>query len=96
MARAAEAMSGAGEEAELQLSPARRLSFLSSASFRSAASYNSFRSCRSIKSFGSRASFRSVVSRELGSSYYSCGDHEPSIRAGLVNSGYRGSQQEDR
>jgi len=66
----------------------RRLSFLSSASFRSATSYASFRSCKSIKSLGSRASFKSVVSRDNSSNYFSCQDNA-SVRTGIVNEGYQ-------
>jgi len=68
----------------------RKLSFLSSASFRSATSYASFRSFKSIKSsksLNSRASFKSVVSRDDGSTYYSCNDNM-STRTGIVNEGY--------
>merc|ERR1712142_843070 len=68
----------------------RKLSFLSSASFRSATSYASFRSFKSIKSnksLNSRASFKSVVSRDDGSNYYSCHD-SISTRTGIVNEGY--------
>merc|ERR1711881_1011 len=68
----------------------RKLSFLSSASFRSATSYASFRSSKSIKSnksLNSRASFKSVVSRDDGSNYYSCHD-SISTRTGIVNEGY--------
>jgi len=66
----------------------RRLSFLSSASFRSATSYASFRSCKSIKSLASRASFKSVVSRDNSSNFYSCHDNN-SVRTGIANEGYQ-------
>merc|ERR1712117_26915 len=68
----------------------RKLSFLSSASFRSATSYASFRSFKSIKSnksLNSRASFKSVVSRDDSSNYFSCQD-SIGTRTGIVNEGY--------
>jgi len=77
--------------ARAEQSEERKLSFLSSASFRSATSYASFRSFKSIKSnksLSSRASFKSVVSRDDGSSnYFSCHD-SISNRTGIVNEGY--------